>query len=63
MVSFNFGSFPETTVHDGLTHIPKGEMKVTGPSFAEKEAQGLIPVTLKSGEVMWVHPDIVNDEQ
>jgi len=63
MVSFNFGSFSEMTIQDGLTPMPKGKIKVTGPSSAEKESRGLIPVTLKSGEVMWIHLDIINGEQ
>ena len=38
MVPFNFRSFLETTIQNGLTPIPKGEMKVMGPSSSEKEA-------------------------
>jgi hypothetical protein len=63
MVSFQFGSNPETSIQHGLVPIPKGEMKVSDPTFEEKWARGLIPVTLKTGEVMWVHKDVVNDEQ
>jgi len=32
-------------------------------SKRKRKAKGLIPVMTKSGEIMWVHPDIVNDEQ
>ena len=63
MVSFKFGSLPKMTVQGRLTPIPNGEMKVTHPSSVEKKSKGLIPITLKSGEVMWVHPNIVKDEQ
>ena len=63
MVSFKFWSFPKTTVQDGLTSIPKGEMIVNDTSSEEKKSKGLILVTLKSGEVMWVHHDVVSDKQ
>ena len=62
MVAFKFESFPETTVQDGLTPIPKGEMKVNDPTFKGKRSKGLILITLKSGEIMRVHPDVINDE-
>jgi len=28
-----------------------------------QKAKGVIPITIQSGEIMWVHPDIVQDEQ
>ena len=63
MVTFKFGSFPETIVQDGLTPILKGEITVNDPTSEEKRSKGLVPMTLKTEEVMWVHPDIVSDKQ
>jgi len=31
--------------------------------WLQQRAKGLIPITTESGEIMWVHPDIVKDEQ
>jgi len=28
-----------------------------------QKAKGLIPMMTKSGKIMWVHPDIIEDEQ
>jgi len=28
----------------------------------KQKAKGLIPMTTESGEIMWVHPDIIKDE-
>jgi len=63
MVTLKFGDFPKVVVQDGLTPIPKGKMKVTNPLAEEQKAKGLIPLTTKSREIMWVHPNIVNDKQ
>ena len=63
MVSFQFGDLPETTIQDGLVPIPKGKLNVNDPSSQEKRSKGLVPMTLKTGEVMWVHQDLVDDKQ
>ena len=63
MVSFQFGDLPETTIQDGLVPIPKGKLNINDPSSQEKRSKGLVPMTLKTGEVMWVHQDLVNDKQ
>ena len=55
MVTLNFGTFPKMTVQDGLDLI--------NPMAEQQKAKGLIPLTTESGEIMWVHPDIVKDEQ
>ena len=63
MVSLQFGDMPETTVQDGTVLIPVAEMRVTS-SFSELgQAKGLVPMTLPSGEVMWVHQDLGADMQ
>jgi len=38
-------------------------MKVINPLSEDQEGKGLITLTTKSREVMWVHLDIVNDKQ
>ena len=62
MISLKFGEIPEVRVQDGLSPISKGEMKVISITGDQKD-KGLVPMTTQSGEVMWVHPDILNDEQ
>ena len=63
MVTLNFGTFLKTTVQDGLTPVPKARLNVVNPMTEKQKAKGLIPLTTKSGEIMWVHPNIVEDEQ
>jgi len=51
------------TVQDGLVSIPKVRLDVINPLAEWQKAKSLIPITTESGEIMWVHPDIVKDEQ
>ena len=62
MVTLNFRTFPKITVQDGLTPIPKAKLDVIN-LIIEKVAKGLVSVMTKSGEIMWVHSDIIKDEQ
>jgi len=62
VISLKFGEMPEVRVQNGVSPIAKGEMKVRSVAAKQKD-EGFIPVTTQSGEVMWVHPDIVHDEQ
>ena len=63
MVTLNFGTFPKLTVQDRLAHIPKARLDVINSMAEEQEAKSLVPIMTKSEEIMWVHPDIVKDEQ
>ena len=67
MITLNFGTFPEMTVQDGLVPVPKARLDVINLMTEKQKAKGLIPMTTKSGEIMWVHPDIfktrVGDQQ
>jgi len=63
MVTLNFENFSKVTVQDGLTPILKGKMEISNPLAEKQEAKGLISLTVKSEEIMWVRLDIVNDEQ
>ena len=38
-------------------------MEINNPSAKQQEAKGLVPLTLKTGEIMWVHPDLAQDKQ
>jgi len=46
-----------------VTPIPKARLNVINPIAEVQKAKGLIPMTIKSREIVWVHPDIINDEQ
>jgi len=63
MVTLNFGTFPKMTVQDGLVPVPKVRLDVINPMAEQQKAKGFILITTKSGEIMWVHPDVVQDEQ
>ena len=43
--------------------VPKARLDVISLMTEVQKAKDLILMTIKSGEIMWVHPDIVNDEQ
>jgi len=51
------------TVQDGLVSIPKARLNVINPMAEQQKAKGIFPITTESGEIMLVHPDIVQDEQ
>jgi len=61
MVILNFGTFLKMIVQDRSTHVPKDN--VNNPMAEKQEVKGPVPMTIKSGEIMWVHPDIAKDEQ
>ena len=63
MVTFNFGTFPKMTVQNRLVPVHKARLDVINPMAEKQKAKGLIPITTKYGEIMWVHPDIIQDEQ
>jgi len=50
------------TVQDGVALVPKARLEVINPLAKKQEAKGLIPLTIKSAEIMWVHLDIIKDE-
>ena len=63
MVTLNFRTFPKMTVQDGLVPVPKARLDIINPMAEKQKAKGLISMTIGSGKIMWVHPDIVQDEQ
>ena len=63
MVTLNFRTFPKMMVQDEFTPVPKARLDVVNPMTEKQKAKGLIPITTKSGEIMWAHPDFIKDEQ
>ena len=50
-------------IQDRVAPIPEARLEVINPLAKDQEAKGLIQLTTKSEKIMWVHPDIVKDEQ
>jgi len=50
-------------VQDGLVPVPEARLDVINSMAEKKKAKGLISMTIEYEEIMWVHPDIVQDEQ
>ena len=47
----------------GVSPIPAGRLKITNSDPHHQKEKGLVPVPTPRGEIMWVHPDIVEDQQ
>jgi len=58
MVTFEFSKTPKVTVPDGTFPIPEAQLEVKHPSAKTQEIKYLVPFTLETGEVMWIHPDL-----
>jgi len=63
MVTLKFGTMPKITVPDESFPIPEVRLEINHLSAKKQETKGLVPLTLKSEEIMWVHPDLAQDEQ
>ena len=63
MVTFEFSKTPKVTVSDGTFPIPAPRLKVKHSSAKTQEDKGLVPLTLKTWEIMWIHPDLTQDKQ
>ena len=63
MVTLEFGSTQKVTVPDGTYPAPAPRLEVRHPSAITRDDKGLVPLTLETGEVMWIHPDLVQDVQ
>ena len=63
MVTLEFGKTPKVTVPDGTFPIPEARLEVKHSSAKTQESKGLVPLTLETGKIMWIHPDLVQDEQ
>ena len=56
-----FGVQPPTPA--GVVLIPKGELRVVNIDPHHQREKGLVPVPTPQGEIMWVHPDLVEGQQ
>ena len=56
MVTLEFGKTPKVTVPDGTFPIPAPRLEVKHPSVKTQENKGLVPLTLETGKIMWIHP-------
>jgi len=63
MVTLNFRIFSEMTVQDGFIPISKARLDVINPMAEQQRPKGLIAIPTESGEIIWVHPYIVQDER
>jgi len=62
MTSFlQFGRQPPTP--SGVVPIPKGELRMINIDPHHQQEKGLVPIPIPQGEVMWVHPDLVDGQQ
>src|SRR4051812_4448277 len=43
--------------------IPQVEMTIVNADPHQQKEKGLVPVNLTNGEICWVHPDLVDDDQ
>ena len=62
-MTLEFGKTSKVTVPDGTFPIPEARLEVKHPSAKTQESKGLVPLTLKIGKIMWIHPDLAQDEQ
>jgi len=62
MVTLEFGKTPKVTVPDGTFQSPHHGWRKHSSAKTQKN-KGLVPLTLETGEIMWIHPDLVQDEQ
>jgi len=61
MTSFlQFGVYPPTPA--GVVPIPKGELRVLNIDPHHQQQKGLVPVPTPQGEIIWVHPDLVEGQ-
>ena len=63
MVTLEFGKTPKVTVPDRSFPIPEARLEINDSSAKYQEIKGLVPLTLKTGEIMWIHQDLAQDEQ
>ena len=61
MVTLEFGTKPKVTVPDGSFSFPEARLEINHPSAKQLETKSLVSLTLKIGEVMWMHPDLAQE--
>jgi len=63
MVTLKFGKTPKVTVPDGTYPVPGTRLEVKHSAAKTQDNKDLIPLTLETGKIMWIYPDLVQDEQ
>nr|ABD63154.1 hypothetical protein 20.t00006 [Asparagus officinalis] len=63
MIAVQFGDFPPVVTANGVIPIRKGEMHLKNVDPHSQKDRGLVPLTTQKGEIMWVHPDLLRDQQ
>ena len=62
MTSFlQFENQPPTPA--GVVPIPKGELRMINADPHHQQEKGLVPIPAPQGEIMWVHPDLIDGQQ
>jgi len=61
MVTLEFSTIPKVTVPDGSPPIPTARLEINNPSAKQQGAKGLVPLTLKTGKIMWMHLDLAQE--
>ena len=59
--ALHFGTRPPMPV--GVISVPKGELRVVNTDPHQQQEKGLVPVPTPEGGIMWVHPDLVDEQQ
>ena len=60
-VTIGFGSFPVSQFQ--LEPVIKAAVKTVNDDPHKQRQKGLVPHTAPNGEILWVHPDLIGDEQ
>ena len=47
----------------GVVPIPRGELRMVNTYPHQQQEKGLVLVPTPQGEIMWVHPDLVDEQQ
>ena len=63
MVTLEFSKTPKVTVPDRSFPIPEALLEVKDSSAKTQEIKGLVPLTLETEKIIWIHPDLTQDEQ
>jgi len=58
---FQFGVQSSTPAR--VVPIQKGELRVLNIDWHHQQEKGLVPIPTPQGEIMWVHPDLVEGQQ
>jgi len=62
MMTLEFDTLSKVTIPDGYAPVLKAHLEISNSSAKQQEAKGLLPLSLKTKEIMWVHPDISKDK-